>query len=163
MVHLSSVEVDMQGGRRAGLRVALLALVVGITGRPLAATDRVHLTLDDALELLRRQGPGGLAEAERVRAAHGDVLAARALPNPTLSLGVGNFALGTTNPSGLSVGDTVVGQVGLQQELLLWGRRGARITASTGHQAQAEAERRDLDRRRVREGRVQVAGVLGGA
>src|SRR5262245_14707382 len=150
----------MHEGRRAGLWVGVLALVVGIAAKPLAATDRVHLTLDDALALLRRQGPEELAEAERVRAAHGDVLAARALPNPTLSLGVGNFALGTTNPPGLSVGDTIVGQVGLQQELLLWGRRGARITASTGHQSQAEAERKDLDRRLVREVRVQFAELL---
>src|SRR6185295_6872138 len=58
----------------------------------------------------------------------------------------GNLPLGRTNPAGLHAGDTVTSQVGLEQELVLWGKRAARIAAATGKQAEAEAERRDLER-----------------
>src|SRR5207249_1444345 len=86
---------------------------------------------------LRRQNPELLAGALHVRAAHGDVVTAGLLPNPTLSAGVGNFPLGRTNPSGIGVGDTVVSQVGLEEEILLPGKRGARLAAARRREAVA--------------------------
>src|SRR5205814_803102 len=76
------------------------------------------------------QNPELLAGALHVRAAHGDVVTAGLLPNPTLSAGAGNFPLGRTNPRGIGVGDTVVSQVGLEEEVLLPTKRGARLAAA---------------------------------
>src|SRR5579883_1315927 len=58
----------------------------------------------------------------------------------------GDFPLGPTNPHGLSVGQTVVGQVGLEQEFLLWGKRGKRIAQARARADAAEATRADLER-----------------
>jgi len=110
------------------------------------AQERVRLTMDEALALLRRQNPEVLSAALQVRAAHGDVTTARLYPNPTLSGAAGDFAIGPTNPHGLSVGQTVVGEVGLEQEILLWGKRSKRIATASAREAAAEAARADLDR-----------------
>lgn len=116
------------------------SLLVARSGR--AAPPR--LTLDDALASMQRQSPAVLAAALRVRAARADVTTAGLWPNPTLQAGVGNFAVGRTNPRGLGVGDTVVSQVGIAQELVLWGKRGAAVDAATARVAQADAERADV-------------------
>ncbi len=92
-----------------------MALALLASGAAIRAEERVRLTMDDALALLRRQNPEVLAAALEVQAARGDVVTARLYPNPTLSGAVGDFPLGPTNPHGLSVGQTVVGQVGLEQ------------------------------------------------
>src|SRR5439155_29792 len=89
-----------------------------------------------------RQSPELLAGALKVRAAQGDVTTARLYPNPTLSFGAGNFPIGRTNPPGIGAGDTVNEQVGIGQELVLWGKRGERIAAAHGRVAAAEVERR---------------------
>src|SRR5439155_1389135 len=101
-----------------------------------------------------------LAGALHVRAAHGDVVTAGLLPNPTLSAGVGNFPLGRTNPSGIGVGDTVVSQVGLEEEILLPGKRGARLAAARRREAAAAAERADLERRLAFELRARFVALL---
>jgi len=118
------------------------------------------LTLDQALDLLHHQNPELLAAALNIRAAHGDLVSARLLPNPTLSNQVGNFPLGQTNPPGLGVGQTVIEQVGLQEEIQLWGRRGARVSAAGAREAQATDERADLERRLVFETRSRFVAVL---
>src|SRR5206468_490487 len=122
--------------------------------------DTVRLTLDEALAGLRRQNPELLAGALHVRAAHGDVVTASLLPNPTLSAGAGNFPLGRTNPSGIGVGDTVVSQVGLEEEVLLPGKRGARLAAAHRREAAAAAERADLERRLTFELRARFVALL---
>src|SRR5258705_10928644 len=88
-------------------RLVALALVCAI--RP-ASAEPVRLTIDDAVRQMRERGPDAIAAALKVRAAEGGLRTARAYPNPTLSVGVQNLALGKTNPSGLSPGDTVVVQ-----------------------------------------------------
>ncbi|HYY05635.1 MAG TPA: TolC family protein, partial [Candidatus Limnocylindria bacterium] len=62
--------------------VLTLALALGPAAR---GEDAVRLTLDEALAGLRRQNPELLAGALHVRAAHGDVVTAGLLPNPTLA------------------------------------------------------------------------------
>jgi len=137
----------------------VLALVLAVT--PMArGEDTVRLTLDDALASLRRQNPELLAGALHVRAAHGDVVTAGLLPNPTLSAGAGNFPLGQTNPRGIGVRDTVVSQVGLEEEVLLPGKRGARLAAARRREEAAAAERADLERRLAFELRARFVALL---
>jgi len=128
-------------------RIALPAVFLLALTAPARGADVARLSLDDALAAMRRQNPEVLAAALKVSAAGGDLLTARALPNPTLSGSVGNFSLGQTNPPGLSVHDTIVGQAGVSEEFVLWGKRGQRIAQALGQQAEAMAERTDLDRR----------------
>ncbi len=137
----------------------VLALVLAVT--PMArGEDTVRLTLDDALASLRRQNPELLAGALHVRAAHGDVVTAGLLPNPTLSAGAGNFPLGQTNPRGIGVRDTVVSQVGLEEEVLLPGKRGARLAAARRREEAAAAGRADLERRLAFELRARFVALL---
>ncbi len=140
-------------------RWLVLALVLAL-GPAARGEDTVRLTLDEALAGLRRQNPELLAGALHVRAAHGDVITAGLLPNPTLSAGAGNFPVGRTNPGGLGVGDTVVSQVGLAEEVLLPGKRGARRAAAHGREEAAAAERADLERRLTFELRARFAALL---
>ncbi|HLY39398.1 MAG TPA: TolC family protein [Candidatus Binatia bacterium] len=129
--------------------------------RTLAAADDVlRVTLDDALAMLRRQSPELLAGTLKVQAAAGDVRTARLLPNPTVSAGVGNLPLGRTNPPGLSVGQTVTANVGVEQEIPLWGKRGARIEAAEQRRMGAEAERADLERQLAFEVRSRFVALL---
>jgi cobalt-zinc-cadmium efflux system outer membrane protein len=142
----------------SGRRLVLaLVLAVGSLAR---GEETVRVSLDDALALLRRQSPELLAGALRVQAARGDVVTARLLPNPSLSGTVENLPLGRTNPPGLGAGDTVAGTVGVQEEIQLWGRRGARVAAARGREAAAEAERADLERQLAFEVRTRFVSVL---
>src|SRR5206468_6625545 len=67
---------------------------------------------------------------------------------------------GRTNPSGIGVGDTVVSQVGLEEEILLPGKRGARLAAARRREAAAAAERADLERRLAFELRARFVALL---
>src|SRR5262249_56901345 len=64
------------------------------------------------------------------------------------------------NPPGLGVGQTVIEQVGLQEEIQLWGRRGARVSAAGAREAQATNDRADLERRLVFETRSRFVAVM---
>ena len=134
-----------------------LVLVAAAAAR---AEEPLRVSLDDALALLRRQSPELLSSALQVRAAQGDVVTARLLPNPVLSAGVGNFPIGQTNPPGIGVGDTVVSSVGVAQEVPLWGKRGARITSASEKAAATEAQRQDLDRQLAFEVRSRFSALL---
>src|SRR5881296_3125983 len=147
-------------GRRPVRRRWLVLTLVLALGPAARGEDTVRLTLDEALAGLRRQNPELLAGALHVRAAHGDVVTASLLPNPTLSAGAGNFPLGRTNPSGIGVRDTVVSQVGLEEEVLLPGKRGARLAAARRREAAAAAERADLERRLAFELRARFVALL---
>ena len=139
----------------------VLSLAVALVVRAAqAAEETTQVTLDEAVVLLRRQSPELLAGALKVRAAQGDVTTARLYPNPTLSFGAGNFPIGRTNPPGIGAGDTVNEQVGIGQELVLWGKHGERIAAAHGRMAAAGAERADLDRRLVFEVRARFVRTL---
>ena len=139
----------------------VLSLVVTLAVQPArAAEDIPHVTLDEAVTRLRQESPELLAGALKVRAARGDVTTARLYPNPTLSVGAGNLPLGRTNPAGLGVGDTVNEQVGIGQEVVLWGKRGERIAAAHGRLAAAGAEHADLERRLAFEVRARFLRAL---
>jgi cobalt-zinc-cadmium efflux system outer membrane protein len=116
--------------------------------------------MDEAVAQMRERSPDVVLAALRVRASQGDLRTARAFPNPTLSVAVGNFALGQTNPHGLSAGDTVVVQGGVAQELVLWGKRPAKIAQATNAVSSSEAARADLDRTATFEVRRRFLAVL---
>ena len=134
--------------------------LAGLLVARVAAASPVELTMDEAVARMRTEGPEAIAAALKVRAAEGDVRTARALPNPTLSLGVGNFAIGHTNPAGLDPGQTVVSQGGLSEELVLWGKRPARVEQATNTVAAARAAQADLDRTATFEVRRHFLDVL---
>jgi len=143
------------------LSLALSLVVVALAVRPARATEETaHVTLDEAVALLRGESPELLAGALKVRAAQGDVTTARLYPNPTLSVGAGNLPVGRTNPAGLGIGDAVNEQVGIGQEVVLWGKRGQRIAAAHGRLAAAGAERADLERRLAFEVRARFVRAL---
>src|SRR5205814_50678 len=58
------------------------------------------------------------------------------------------------------VGDTVVSQVGLEEEVLLPGKRGARLAAARRREEAAAAERADLERRLAFELRARFVALL---
>ena len=142
------------------VRMGLLVLALALLPSRLRAEEPFRVTLDDALTLLRRQNPKLLAGALRIRAAHGDVTTAGLLPNPTLSTGVGNLPLGRTNPQGLGVGATVTSSVGLEEEVPLPGKRSARVASARWREAQAAAERTDLERTLAFEARSRFVALL---
>ncbi|TMA55647.1 MAG: TolC family protein [Deltaproteobacteria bacterium] len=143
------------------MSLALSLVVVALAVRPARATEETaHVTLDEAVALLRGESPELLAGALKVRAAQGDVTTARLYPNPTLSVGAGNLPVGRTNPAGLGIGDAVNEQVGIGQEVVLWGKRGERIAAAHGRLAAAGAERADLERRLAFEVRARFVRAL---
>jgi cobalt-zinc-cadmium efflux system outer membrane protein len=74
------------------------------------------------------------AESAQTRAA---ALGSRLLPNPTVDISVGNFALGETNPAGYSRGKTLLYGVGVS-ELFELGKRSPRIEAADLHKRAAE-------------------------
>jgi outer membrane protein, heavy metal efflux system len=139
----------------------VLALALLLAPSAVARSEEaLRLTLDDALARLHRQSPELLAGALKVQAARGDVRTARLLPNPVLSAGVGNLPLGRTNPRGLGVGDTVTSTVGAEQEVPLWGKRGARIEAAEHKAGAAEEERIDLEQQLSFEVRDRFTALL---
>jgi cobalt-zinc-cadmium efflux system outer membrane protein len=140
--------------------VAMALGAIAVMGTLAAADDVLRVTLDDALALLRRQSPELLAGTLKVQAAAGDVRTARLLPNPVVSAGVGNLPLGRTNPSGLAAGQTVTATVGVEQEIPLWGKRGARIEAAEQRRIGAAAERADLERQLAFEVRSRFVSLL---
>jgi cobalt-zinc-cadmium efflux system outer membrane protein len=137
-----------------------VAFVLGVVVSRQAAADPLRLTIDEAIAQMRAQSPDVVVAALKVRAAQGDLRTARELPNPTLSVGVGNFPLGKTNPPGLHVGDTVVVQGGLSEEIVMWGKRPARIDHAANAVTSAEASRVDLDRTATFEVRRRFLEVL---
>ncbi len=104
-----------------------------------------RITLEQALELLQKQNPDTLAARLQIAQAEAERLSARLYANPNLSLDVGNIPVGRTNPSGLSVGQTIGGTARLDQPLVLWGKRGLRLeNANLGVTAAQEQERDTL-------------------
>jgi len=131
-----------------------------VAGAHFANASGVGLTMDEAIARMRAQSPDVLAAALKVKAAEGDLRTAGAYPNPTLSVGLGNFAIGRTNPPGLGAGETVVVQGGLSEELELWGKRPARIAQAQSAIASAQSARGDLERTATFEVRRRFLDVL---
>jgi len=97
-------------------------MLVSAQGQPPALPAAV--SLDDVLKLLEERSPRTAAERASIAVAAADRIAARTLPNPTLSYG------GVHLVSGLSTGATTQNQVVVEQPLLLFHQRQARLDAA---------------------------------
>ena len=101
------------------------------------------VTLEELLTLLEERSPRTAAERASVPVMAADRITARTLPNPTLSYG------GVHLVSGLSTGAITQHQIGVEQPLLLFRQRQARLSAADAsvkaeeaRVAGAEADRR---------------------
>lgn len=108
------------------LSVLLVALVQAPTvfAQNGAPAPPQSVTLDDVLKLLEERSPVTTAERASVNVAAADRVTARTLPNPTVSYG------GVHLVRGLSTGATTQHQVVLEQPLLLFHQRQARLDAA---------------------------------
>src|SRR4051812_48878080 len=107
--------------------LVVLGLVVLVSSRALAqspASLPARVTIDDVLRLLDERSPRTLADRAAVGVVAADRIAAHTLPNPSISYG------GVHLVSGLSTGAVTQHQLVLEQPLLLFGQRGARIDAA---------------------------------
>jgi cobalt-zinc-cadmium efflux system outer membrane protein len=117
--------------------VALLTLSC-LRGMPVSAQagssplpDRV--TLDDVLRLLEQRSPRTAADRASIPVVAADRITAQTLPNPTFSYG------GVHLVSGLSTGAVTQHQMVVEQPLLLFHQRQARLDAATGNVTAEEA------------------------
>jgi cobalt-zinc-cadmium efflux system outer membrane protein len=108
--------------------VAFLTVVL-LRGMPASAQGGppalpATVTLDDVLKLLTERSPRTAAERASIAVAAADRITAQTLPNPTLSYG------GVHLVSGLSTGAVTQHQVVVEQPLLLFHQRQARLDAA---------------------------------
>ena len=94
---------------------------------------RLTVTLDDVLKLLDERSPRTAANGRRSRSAAADRITAQTLPNPTLSYG------GVHLVSGLSTGAITQHQLVVEQPLLLFHQRQARLDAADANVKAEEA------------------------
>lgn len=112
---------------RAGIALAWLAAAGPGSAVPAAAADTplpASVTLDDVLKLLAERSPRTAADAAAVGVVAAERVAAATIPNPTLSYG------GVHLVGGLSTGAITQHQVVLEQPLLLFHQRAARLAAA---------------------------------
>lgn len=128
--------------------VALLTVVL-FRGTPASAQGEPRalpatVTLEDVLKLLAERSPWTAAERASIAVAAADRITARTLPNPTLSYG------GVHLVTGLSTGAISQHQVGVEQPLLLFQQRQARLdVADTNVRAEEARVAELLSRRRL--------------
>ena len=91
------------------------------------------VTLDDVLKFLDQRSPRTAAERASIPVVAADRITARTLPNPTLSYG------GVHLVSGLSTGAVTQHQLVLEQPLLLFHQRGARLSEADANVKVEEA------------------------
>src|SRR5713101_7641396 len=117
--------------------VALLTVLL-FRGMPASAQGGLPalpatVTLDEVLKLLEERSPRTAAERASIAVTAADRITAQTLPNPTLSYG------GVHLVSGLSTGATTQHQVVVEQPLLLFHQRQARLDAADDNVKAEEA------------------------
>ncbi len=125
-----------------------LLVVVLLRGLPVLAQEQppalpATVTLEEVLRLLAERSPRTAADRASVAVTAADRVTAETLPNPTLSYG------GVHLVSGLSTGATTQHQLIVEQPLLLFHQRQARLDAANAnvkaeeaHVAESLADRR---------------------
>src|SRR6476619_2809668 len=103
------------------LLIALCCRGMPVSAQAGPSTLPTTVTLDDVLKLLEERSPRTAAERASIPVVAADRITARTLPNPTMSYG------GVHLVSGLSTGATTAHQVLLEQPLLLFNQRQARL------------------------------------
>ncbi len=127
----------------------IVVLVVAFSGvHLLAQTAGAPLpgsvSLDDVLKLLEERSPRTAAERATIAVAEADRVTARTYPNPNVSYG------GTRLVSGLSTGAVTQHQLVLEQPLLLFHQRDARLrSADAGVKVEQARVREEMADRRL--------------
>jgi cobalt-zinc-cadmium efflux system outer membrane protein len=116
-----------------GLAAGLLARGIAVTAQGGPADLPKTVTLEQVLKLLEERSPRTIAERAAVAVAAADRITARTLPNPTVSYG------GSHLVSGLSTGAVTQHQVLVEQPLLLFHQRQARLDAAEANVRAEEA------------------------
>src|SRR5262245_30561001 len=160
--------------RRGSPALALLVLVAALRRGSLLAQDRAeaatHSPSAPAGDAGAAAAPGGflsdpstlaswlaghnqevVSVAARVRQAEAGLAQAHLVPNPTLFASAGDYAVGETNPPGLSYSDTAIYTTAVGETVEI-GKRGPRIAAA---ESRLQAERQSYA--------DTVARVTGGA
>ncbi len=161
-----------QGSFRSILGSALVLLAVSLAphpavarsagGRPAAQSAVASTLLTNPRELAEwivDRHPDVVAADARVQEAEAGVDQSRVLPNPTLGVGVGGILVGSSNPSGLHVGDTMNVTVGLSETIEL-GKRGPRSRAAELRRGVSRASRSDVLVDRVADAREALARII---
>lgn len=100
------------------------AQVTAAAAAPAGPALPATVTLPEVLTLLEQRSPRTIADRATVAVAAADRITARTLPNPSVSYG------GTHLVSGLSTGAVTQHQAVVEQPLLIFGQRTARLNAA---------------------------------
>jgi cobalt-zinc-cadmium efflux system outer membrane protein len=95
-----------------------------VAAQPAPASLPATVTIEQVLQLLAERSPRTIADRAAVAVVAADRITASTRPNPSVSYG------GVHLVSGLSTGATTQHQVVLEQPLLMFGQRGARVGAA---------------------------------
>ena len=106
------------------LMVVVVASAAPLLAQGAASQLPASVSLDDVLKLLEERSPRTAAERSTIAVAEADRITARTYPNPSLSYG------GTRLVSGLSTGAVTQHQIVLEQPLLLFHQRDARVASA---------------------------------
>ena len=107
-----------------GLVIVVLVQGMGVSAQGGPPVLPATVTLDEVLKLLEERSPRIAAERASIRVTAADRITAQTLPNPSVSYG------GVHLVSGLSTGATTQHQVVVEQPLLLFRQRQARLDAA---------------------------------
>jgi cobalt-zinc-cadmium efflux system outer membrane protein len=136
------------------MRITIALLVIVTSVMPSSADDALpeKLTLADALSIFDVRGYDLLIAAANEQAAEGDVVAADAIPNPSLAITYGPYAFfySCTNPTGCSrppnslsvalsdqaaISDTLSGKRGLRGDVARAALRAAKLSRTDARRA----------------------------
>jgi cobalt-zinc-cadmium efflux system outer membrane protein len=129
---------------------------------PASSSVASHALLHNDIELARWVvGHSADVNASRaeLRAQRATASGTRLFINPSLEVGVGNFALGRTNPPGYPRSKTLLYDVGISQTIEL-GKRGSRIAAADLQATSAQARLQGTVAGRVGVARGALAELL---
>ncbi|MEP7309639.1 MAG: TolC family protein [Acidobacteriota bacterium] len=117
--------------------VAFLTVVLfrgmPVSGQAAPPALPLTVTLDEVLRLLEQRSPRTVADRASISVVAADRITAQTLPNPTVSYG------GVHLVSGLSTGAVTQHQIVVEQPLLLFHQRQARLDAANGNVRAEEA------------------------
>src|ERR1041384_4809227 len=113
----------MSSVRRIAMSLLAVLLVAGAASAQTAALP-ADVTIDEVLRLLIERSPRTVADRASIDVAAADRVTARAYPNPDISYGAVHLV------SGMSTGAITQHQVVLDQPLLIFQQRRARLAVA---------------------------------
>jgi len=125
---------------RVAIALLMLSLVLATPARAQAGAPALptSVTIDDVLKLLEERSPRTLASRASIAVAQADRITAETLPNPSVSYG------GVHLVSGLSTGAVTEHQFVVEQPLLMFHQRQARLDSAVAGVTAEEARVADV-------------------